>query len=158
MSVLIQGDQVRSITQGILVHRPAALPVDDGALFTVSGGRVLLLGFVGHVTVAIKNESLDIGIVFDPTVGSAVDLAESSTGVAIDADPAGTMYTLPAATSSGVTVGTSYAEGAILAAPRVLPAGVISLAIVGTVTGTADRIEWDLLYVPLDTGASVVAA
>jgi hypothetical protein len=161
VSTLIRGTELRTITQGILVHRDAALPVDDGALFDISGGRIILLGFLGHVTVAIKNESLDFGIVHDPdNGGSNVDLAESTTGVAVDADAAGTMYTLPADPTNTLVIGTNSTGAGSMLVPggKVLGPGTIELTIVGTVTGTADRVEWDLLYVPLDEGASVAAA
>lgn len=147
------------VTNGIKVHRDAALPVDDGALFTISGGNVLLLGFLGHVTVAIKNESLDIGLVLDPADGgSNVDIAESTTGLAIDADVAGTFYTLNPTAAAVMVATLDVAYNAALATPIVLAPGDLELTIVGSVTGTADRIEWDLWYVPITEGAVVEAA
>ena len=66
MTVMIQGDEVRAITQGILVHRDSATIAADQDLFSVDGGRVILLGLVGRVTVEIGGGSQDIELDLDP--------------------------------------------------------------------------------------------
>lgn len=152
MSVHIQGDQVRAITQGILVHRAAATIAADQDLYSIDGGRVILLGLVGRVTVAVGAGSQDIELDLDPDDGgSNVAL---STLLLIDADPVGTMYTLNTTAGGALVEGLDVAYNAILATPIVLQPGDIVLDVTGTEAG---EIEWDLIYVPLDNGAAVTA-
>lgn len=153
MSVIIQGDQVRAITQGILVHRDAATIAADQDLFSVDGGRVILLGLLGNVTVAVGGGSQDIELDFDPDDGGS-NVALSTT-LLIDGDVVGTTYTLNTTAGGALIESLDVAYNAILATPIVLPEGDIVLDVTGTEAG---EIEWDLIYAPLDNGASVAAA
>jgi hypothetical protein len=156
MSVMIQGSQVRAITQGILVSRATATIAADQDLFSIDGGRILLLGFVGTVTTAIGAGSQDFGIAFDPDDGgSNVDLADTSTPLVADADVVGTHYTLNTTAAGDLVAATDVAYNAILATPILLPEGDIVLDVTGTEAGS---VKWDLIYVPLDNGASVSAS
>lgn len=156
MSVIIQGDQVRAITQGILVNRATATVAADQDLFSVDGGRVILLGFVGEVTTAIGAGSQDFGIFFDPDDGgSNVDLADTTTPLVVDADPTGTLYTLNTTAGGDLVATTDIAYNAILATPIVLTAGDIVLDVTGTEVGS---VKWSAIYVPLDTGATLTAS
>lgn len=156
MSVIIQGDQVRAITQGILVKRATATVAADQDLFSVDGGRVILLGFVGEVTTAIGAGSQDFAILFDPDDGgSNVDLADSATPLVVDADVTGTLYTLNTTAAGDLVATTDIAYNAILATPIVLTAGDIVLDVTGTEAGS---VKWDAIYVPLDTGATLTAS
>lgn len=151
MSTIIQGDELRALNGGILVHRATAIPADED-IFSIDGGRILLLGLVGHVTGVIDAGSIDIELDFDPDNGEAT-IALCTTTL-IDGDAVGTYYTLAAAVGSALTIGTqTIALGPSV--PWVLDEGDIVLDLTGT--PSTDRIEWDLLYVPLDDGASVVA-
>jgi hypothetical protein len=154
MSVIIQGDQTRAITQGILVSKTtAALPqTTDGALFTVSGGRVLLLGLVGEVTTVIQTQANNTKVKFNPTAtGADQDLCAV---LDISADPVGELYTISGtvgdAMRSDLLVGNP-----LLANALVLSEGSIELDCAASNTGS---VAWDVIYVPLDNGASVAAA
>lgn len=154
MSVLIQGDQVRAITQGILVSRAtAALPqTTDDALFSVSGGRVLVLGLVGQVDVVIQTQANNTKIKFNPTAtGADQDLCAV---LDISADAVGELYTISGtvgdAMRSDLLIGNP-----LLSNPLVVSEGDIELDCAASNTGS---VSWDLIYVPLDTGASVAAA
>ncbi|NGO68524.1 hypothetical protein [Streptomyces boncukensis] len=154
MSVIIQGDQVRTITQGILVSRATAtLPQStDGSLFTVSGGRVLLLGLVGEVTTVIQTQVNNTKLKLNPTAtGADQDLCAA---LDISADAVGELYTISGtvgdAMRSDLLIGNP-----LLAAPLVLSEGDIELDCAASNTGS---VAWDLLYTPLDNGASVVSA
>lgn len=154
MSVIIQGDQLTTITQGIKVSRATAtLPqTTDGALFTVAGGRVLLLGLVGEVTTVIQTQANNTKVKFNPTAtGADQDLCAV---LDISADPVGELYTISGtvadAMRSDLLIGNP-----ILANPLVLSEGAIELDCAASNTGS---VAWDVLYVPLDKGASVVAA
>lgn len=153
MSVLIQGDEVRAITQGILVERATATIAADQDLFSVDGGNIFLLGFMGQVTTLIGAGSQDLEIDFDPDDGgSNVAL---STLVAVDADATGTNYTLNTTAGGALVATLDVAYNAILATPIMLPAGDIVLDVTGTEAGS---VKWYALYVPLDDGASLSAS
>lgn len=154
MSVIIQGDEVRAITQGILVSRATdTLPQStDEALFTVSGGRVLLLGLVGEVTTVIQTQANNTKLKLNPdATGADQDLCAV---LDISADAVGELYTISGtvgdAMRSDLLVGNP-----ILTNPLVLSEGAIELDCAASNTGS---VAWDLIYVPLDDGAAVAAA
>ena len=152
MSTLIQGDELRTITQGTLVTRATSTVAADIDLFSIDGGRVLLLGFIGKVTTAIGGGSQDFVVLLDPDDGGS-DVTVASL-VAVDGDVVGTQYTLNT-TGGGALVPTlDVAYNAILATPIVLTAGDLRLDVTGTEAGS---VQWDAIYVPLDTGASLSA-
>ena len=154
MTVMIQGDQVRAITQGILVTRATATMPQGvlGDLFTVIGGRVLIVALLGEVTTVIQTNVNATKLVSNPTAtGTSQDLCAT---LDITADAVGEMYTI-----SG-TVGDALRSDLLIGNPLlqdvlVVSAGTIELSCAGSSTGS---IKWDLIYVPLDNGASVEAA
>lgn len=151
MSVWIDPANTLILTQGIAVERATAIPA-DADIFSIDGGRILLVGLVGEVTGVIDAGSIDIELDFDPDNGEAT--VALSTALIIDGDAVGTYYTLAAAVGSALTVGTqTIAVGPSV--PWVLGAGDIVLDLTGT--SSTDRIKWTLWYVPLDPGASVTA-
>ena len=154
MSVIIQGEQVRAITQGVLVSKATAtLPqTTDGALFTITGGRILLLGLVGEVTTVIQTQANNTKLKFNPTAtGADQDICAV---LDISADAVGELYTISGtvgdAMRSDLLVGNP-----MLTNPLVLAEGSIELDCAASNTGS---VSWDIIYVPLDTGASVAAA
>ena len=152
MTVIIQGDEVRAITQGILVERATEVVSADIDLFSVDGGRVLLLGFIGKVTVEIGAGSQDLAILFDPDDGGGnVTLASVQI---VDGDVTGTQYTLNPTAGGALVATLDVAYNAILSIPIVLTAGDITLDMTGTEVGS---VQWSAIYVPLDTGASLSA-
>jgi len=152
----IQGAQLRLITQGTIVSRATAtLPATTSQnIFTVSGGRVLLLFLVGEVTTIIQAQATTVKVTSTPTTGSAIDM--SSTGTDINALEVGGRIALanpPAAATALVKTNAGYTN--LQGVRTIVPAGTISYTTGATSTGS---IKWDLIYVPLDTGASVAAA
>lgn len=157
MANYIQAAQLRLLQQGILVSRAtAALPAGGAQnIFTVSGGRILLLALVGEVTTVIQTQACTVKFTSTPTTGSAIDLAAAS--ASISALEVGGKITLPSVCAAGnVAV---FANAGYIAAgpihPPVVAIGSVSYTTSATNTGS---IKWDLLYSALDTGASVVAA
>lgn len=154
MTVMISGDQLRTLLLGTKVDRAtAALPATaTGALFNVTGGRVMITSIVGEVTTAIQAQANAIKLVATPSgSGSVNDLSgtvESNalgvggllgiTGLAADA--------MVKSTGGGVSN---------LRNPIVAAVGAIGLNTAATNTGS---IKWSLTYIPLDNGASVAAA
>lgn len=160
MSVWIDPDNITLINEGILVQRDTAKPGADGEhddLFSVDGGRVLLKGFYGEVTVAIPAASIDFDVHFDPDDGgSDVVLA---TALVCDSDPSGTFYTLNTTAGGALVQSTDVAYNAILESPILLEEGDIVLGTTGGGTlGTDARVKWDAIYVPIDSGATLTAS
>lgn len=151
MSTLIKSADVRTIAAGINVSRTAAaLPSSTiGSLFTISGGRVLLKVLHGQVVTLLSGtNSTTVGLT-PLNTGTSAPAILSSAGV------------IPVAAGSPVV--SKFDGGAMIvtvtgslnaAAGYVTIPGDITITTASTVTGT---VKWDLIYVPLDVGATVVA-
>jgi hypothetical protein len=119
--------------------------------FTVSGGKVLITDIYGEVTTAIQNQACNMSLVSNPTVGADVamcavlNVANAAVGTMYNIT--GTFTDAMVATVSGAFKGQSAAT--------VVSAGSIDLLTSASNTGAT---KWVLMYVPIDPGASVVAA
>jgi hypothetical protein len=149
----VDGDAFTAGMIGLGVERAtAALPQSaTGALFTVSGGRAIVFLILGQVTTIIQAQANAVKLVSTPTAGSAVDLCAT---VDINGLEVGGKLLAPnvAATALGKTnAGAAFgAYGFTIVDP-----GSIGLNTAASSTGA---IKWTLFYVPLDPGASIVAA
>ena len=144
---------LRATRLGIPVERAtAALPqTTQSALFTVTGGRVLLTAIIGEVTTVIQTQANNTKIVSNPTTGTDVDLC----GVlSISADEVGTLYGITG-TFSDAMVGANAGATVLPDRPVVVPIGTIDLSTAATNTGS---VKWALFYLPIDDGAYVTAA
>jgi hypothetical protein len=123
------------------------------SLFTVAGGRVLITLLIGEVTTIIQNSDPVCKITANPTTGTSIDVG---TTVDITSLEVGGFLLCE---GDGTALIKSNAGAAPAAAsssrPWVMPIGTIDLETGASKTGA---IKWDLFYVPLDEGASVVAA
>ena len=154
VTTIIKNADVRTIAAGIAVSRATATLPATGAqnIFTVSGGRILVKYLVGEVTTIIQAQACTIKVTSTPTAGTAVDL--SAVSASISGLEVGAKITLPAAAATALVFGN--AGGVIVhQAEWVIPVGSLSYTTSATNTGS---IKWDLVYVPLDIGAQVVAA
>ena len=143
--------------QGIKVARAAA-DVFDGnttALFTISGGRILLTHLEGEVTgAAVGAVNSNTKFVSNPTVGADLDLCAV---LDIISDILGSIYTITGTLADALQGG--LGGGSVgMDRPIVLPEGTIDLsssadAGVGGALG-----KFELRYVPFDDGAQVVPA
>jgi len=153
MSVLTDGAKLFEASLGIHVARATATTAADQDLFSIDGGRVILLGLIGEVTTAIGAGSQDFEIDLDPDDGgSNVAL---STLVAVDADVTGTMYSLNTTAGGALVASLDVSYNGHLATPIVLKQGDIVLDVTGTEAGS---VKWDAWYLPLDLGASLTAS
>jgi hypothetical protein len=136
---------------GLSVERAAAaLPQTAQApLFTITGGRVIIR-IIGEVTVAIQNQANNAKLVHNVAVGTDQDLCAV---LNIAADEVGTLYTLPGPFASAL-VGSGQAAP-MPSQPVVLKPGTIDLSTSASNTGA---VKWTLYYIPIDSGALVVAA
>lgn len=154
MTVMIDAASVRGVTTGILVERAAATTPQgvDGALFTITGGRIVLVAVVGEVTVALENLTNNTRLKFNP----------DATGV--DQDICANLNTQNFAIGELLTITGTVGDAMVndlligngtLASPLVLSEGDIELDCANSRTG---EISWAIIYVPLDSAAVVVAA
>lgn len=156
MTTMVNSSSLRLVDAGQLVSRATAtLPATAAQnIFTISGGRIFLIALVGEVTTIIQAQSTTVKVTSTPTTGSAIDM--SSTGTDINALEVGGRISLanpPAAATALVKTNAGYTN--LQGVRVVVPIGNISYTTGATSTGS---IKWDLIYVPLDTGATVVAA
>jgi hypothetical protein len=121
-------------------------------LFTVAGGRVLVKLFMATVTTVHAGATQNISTATIPTVGTAVTLSSTLDTNALEAG--GTLLvpgtggaTIKA--NGGVVLATTAPDGFIVS-----PGG-ISFLPSATQSGAT---LWDIWYLPLDDGASLVAA
>ena len=103
------------------------------------------------MTTVIQTQADNTKLTSSPTTGTAVDLCTVTDITALEV---GGMLALPAAVGSALVKANGGACAA--AVPNlVLPIGSIVLNCAASNTGS---VKWDLLYTPLDNGASVAAA
>lgn len=153
MSVLNDGDAFRKALFGLAVERAtAALPqTTQSALFTVTGGRVLVTSIVGEVTTVIQTQANNTKIVSNPTTGTDVDLCAV---LDITADQVGCLYGITGIFADAM-VGANAGATVVPQRAVVVPIGTIDLSCAASNTGA---VKWKITYVPLDTGAAIAAA
>lgn len=156
MATGIAGENIREITLGLRVDRAtAALPqTTDDALFTITGGRILLTSIVGEVTTVIQTQANNTKLKFNPTAtGADQDLCAV---LDITADPVGELYTIDGTVGNAMRSDLLIGLNSLLGAGgMVLSEGDIELDCAASNTGS---VAWTLTYIPLDTGAAVAAA
>lgn len=145
-------DAAAMLALGVEVQRATkALPGTGAeALFTITGGRVLVTSIVGEVTTAIQNQANNTKLQANPTAaGSSVDMCAN---LDVANKPVATLFSITGTASdamaSGLAVNGQHT-------PFVLQAGTLDLYCAATNTGS---VKWVLHYLPLDNGARVVAA
>lgn len=140
---------------GIRVDRTAAaLPAAQAALFTVSGGRVLITGVLGEVMVAILAQACTLKLTSNPTTGTDVDIAAASASVS--GKEIGSLFGITGLFATAMNVNNAGATGFLLT-PVVLPIGTLDItpSADNSATGT---VRWSIWYIPLDPLAKIVAA
>jgi hypothetical protein len=154
MTTMVQGSQQRQLVMGTKVDRAAAaVPTSaaDQALFTITGGRVIITSIIGEVTVVIGGTTPSMKLIANPTAaGTSSDICSA---VAITADAVGNLYGV--ATVGGALTVLESVSGTPTQG-IVVKAGTIDCNI--SAADSTGSIKWSLTYVPLDDGASVAAA
>lgn len=157
MPTSVQNGQVVRATSGFLVSRPSTAsgntPLATGPtnLFTITGGRILLVALIGTVTTAIQAQATTVKFISTPTAGTAVDLSNATGDV--NGKEVGATVVLGATLGSTAVVANAGAnivgQGKFL-----LAAGNINVTFGAASTGA---IKYDLVYVPIDPAATVAA-
>jgi hypothetical protein len=128
----------------------AALPqTATGGIFTVAGGRVLLLGLLGEITVIFGGTASNLNLVHTPTVGVVGALCAVAATASL---VVGTLFGITGVPADALSILTAYAP--LADRHQVLPAGVIGLQASGSNTGSA---KWRCFWLPVDVGATVTA-
>lgn len=151
MSVIIQGEQLRTLLYGTRVEKTTGtLAATTISLFTVATGKVLLTSIVGEVTTAITVAN-SYKLQHNPTTGTTKDLC-AATDIGTTDTPAGNLLGFQGLTGDSMLTG----PGAVptIKQPIVLTPGVVE----SVSAGTDGVILWVVTWVPLDNGATLVAA
>lgn len=152
MSTLINNTELREIALGRRVEKSTGtLAATTVPLFTVAGGEVLVTSMYGRVTTAITVAN-SYKLQHNPTDGTTNDLF-AATDIGTTDTPAGDILTFDGIRASSLVRG---GGGASLgnANGLVLQAGQVE----SVSAGTDGVILWVVTYVPLSTGATLVAA
>jgi len=143
---------------GIRVDRAGkALAAGTANLFTITGGRVLLVGLLGEVSSALDATATTIQIASlrtDVTTPTATVLCIAS--AAQGSATVSVMYTLPAAVGSALTTSTGTSAAIMNAVRYVIPVG--ALQIITTGGANAGLVKWSVWYQQIDDGAYMAAA
>lgn len=152
MSVIIQGSQLRDIGLGTRVEKSTGtLAATTVPLFTVAGGEVLITSIYGIVTTAITVAN-SYKLQHNPTTGTTNDLV-AATDIGTTDTPVGDVLTFDGVRASSIVRG---GGGAVLGNANGI---VLQTGQVESVSGGTDgAITWVVTYVPLTTGATLVAA
>lgn len=156
MSNIIQGAQVRLLSAGIKVSRAtAALPAGVlGNIFTITGGRILVVALVGEVTTVIGGTAMTMTIGTAPTVGTG---SASALGTASSALATAAVGTHLGINPGGAVVADVATQAGVSAPAAMFIADPGSITITPSATNTGS-VKWDLIYIPLDDNAAVAAA
>lgn len=122
------------------------------ALFTVTGGPIIVEEFVGIVTTVIGGAA---NCHIDATTTEPAATTPLSTDVAIDSDDAGTSYTFTVADPGVLTPTTNGAVDNLARAHWLVPIGSIGAHCSADQTG---NIKWYMVYRPLSPNSVVTAA
>jgi hypothetical protein len=157
MSIIVQGSQLRNLQLGNtpVTKSTGTLAATTVALFTIAGGEVLITAMWGKVTTAITVAN-SYKLQFNPTTGDTGDLC-AATDIGTNDSAAGSLLTFSLATTTapkkliaGSASGGGYAEP--------LRAVVSTGQIEHVSLGTDGVISWNITWVPLTDGATLVAA
>jgi hypothetical protein len=150
------GASFRSQVLGTRVERAAALQpqTTQAAIFTISGGKVLVTGLIGQVVVATPATTNTLKVTGNPTAGTDVDW---TTAVSTASLEVGAIITL-GVTSAGALVVKNAGGGNAINGYVGYVGNVGTLDLVTTGSAATGTIKWTLTYVPIDDGAAVAAA
>lgn len=148
---------LRRVLFGRPVYKdPIALPASGvtQSLFTVSGGRVLMLGWFGECTTVCSAAAETLRLLHTPTTGTLSNLSAVSASIANKA--VGTLISVTGLESDALALGTGEGGVSAMLRPVILRPG--TLGILGGTASNTGAFKYVMGYVPLDEGATVDAA
>lgn len=157
MSVIVQGSQFRNLLLGNtpVTKSTGTLAATTVPLFTIAGGEVLVTAMWGKVTTAVTVAN-SYKLQFNPTTGDTGDLC-AATDIGTNDSAAGSLLTFTLATTTApAKLIAGSASGGGYCGPLV---AVVSTGQIEHVSlGTDGVISWNITWVPLTDGATLVAA
>lgn len=126
-----------------------------GALYNVTGGRIMLWSLFGVVTTVIGGVATTLRIDANPTTGTDTALCAASATIA--AAPVGSLFGITGTASDAMALVTA-SQGALLnmATPLIIQPGSIDLVVVAG--GTTGALTWRAMWDQIDEGAVLAAA
>lgn len=156
MTVSYSQQSLLEIAAGLKVSKAAnASPLATGgvSLFTVSGGRILLVALYGEVTTVIQAQATTVKFTSTPTTGTAADLSSAATDLTgLEAGGHLTLASPPGSSSAVVATTAGYVS--LQDQKTLIPPGVIKVTYGAASTGA---VKYDLIYIPYDPLAVVTA-
>jgi len=149
----VPGRQLLNINQGIPVFRPATtLPQTTAfAIFNIVGGRVLMTGIAGRITVILGAVG-NMGLEENPTAGTTELICAV---VAAGTYAAGDMVGITGVAATAMQPAATGGIPAMTTRGVVLRVGTLDWRLSGSSTG---EIEWRVTYIPIDDGAYMTVA
>lgn len=140
---------VTKLARGIeVIKTAAALPQTGHAtLFTVAGGRILLLDILGEVTVQIGAVANDTKL----QLNSAVDLCAV---VEMSGAVVSSVLHITGTVADALVISAAHASIPIQVTPLIVDATTIGVRCAGSDGGNG-RVAWTIHFIPLQVGASV---
>ena len=149
----VPGRQLLNIHQGIPVFRIATtLPQTTAfAIFNIVGGRVLLTGIAGRITIILGAVG-NMGLEENPTVGTTELICAV---VAAGTYAAGDMVGITGVAATAMQPAATGGIPAMTTRGVVLRVGTLDWRLSGGSTG---EMEWGVTYIPIDDGAYMTVA
>lgn len=153
MTTIVPGNDVRLLNFGQRAFRAGAVLPATGnqTIFTVTG-RIILTSLIGQVTTVASATATNLKITAAPTVGTAVDLCANA---AITSKEVGSLVSITGTFADALLVNNAGATPVQDSPGTVIAAGVIRITTDATNTGA---LSWTALWIPLDSGSTLVAA
>lgn len=150
MTVIVQGTQMRDLLFGgaPVTKSTGTLAATTVPLFTIAGGRVAITNMFGLVTTSITVAN-SYKLQNNPTAGDTTDI-NAATDIGTTDTVAGTILGF----GQGTTAAPALLKGGYWHGVLVLPVGQIE----SVSAGTDGAITWHVQWVPIDAGATLVAA
>lgn len=149
MTVLNEASAFRKGILGLAVSKSTGtLAATTIPLFTIAGGLVAVTSIVGRVTTAITVAN-SYKLQHNPTAGTTVDLC-AATDIGTTDTVLGEIFVVSGVRATGLSIGAN---------PRVTPAQIMDTGQIESVSaGTDGVILWTVTWIPVEDGATLVAA
>lgn len=149
MTVVNEASAFTKSVLGVVVSKSTGtLAATTIPLFTIAGGLVAVTSIVGRVTTAITVAN-SYKLQHNPTAGTTVDICAAS-DIGTTDTILGEIFVVSGVRATGIVIGS---------APRIAASIIMETGQIESVSaGTDGVIKWYVTYVPIDTGATLVAA
>lgn len=141
---------IKTASRRIVQRATANVPqTAQAALFTISGGKVIIKSIIGEVTTVMQHLTTNMKLTVNPTVGGDVDICAN---YAIADKEVGKLLFITGTFANAMDA--KY----VITQPEyniICPAGTLDAI---TDASPSGQIKWTVHYIPLDAGATITAA